>query len=85
MHCNLRPRPSGAPQQGGCWAPGALHRPRHSSMRLSIINDLRAQRDSWQAQAERLAITAQARPSSATSVPTVVVQRRSWLPWRRSA
>jgi hypothetical protein len=44
------------------------------------LADMRAQRDSWQAQAERLAIAAQARPSS---VPTVQQRPRRW--WQRRA
>jgi excisionase family DNA binding protein len=55
------------------------------------MTDMRAQRDSWQAQAERLAITAQGAQAdrqgtaqARTSVPTVqVIARRPW--WRRLA
>ena len=54
------------------------------------MTDMRAQRDSWQAQAERLAITAQGAQAdrqgaaqARTSVPTVTVVARPW--WRRLA
>lgn len=61
-----------------------------AELRASLA-DMRAQRDSWQQQAERLAIAASIRTEtapmrSAASVPSVtVVARRSWLPWRQSA
>ena len=57
----------------------AMAEERLSELRHALA-DMRVQRDSWQAQAERLAITAQGERQGAaqarTSVPTVVVQRR---------
>jgi excisionase family DNA binding protein len=48
-----------------------------------IADDLRAQRDKWQQQAERLAL---APPQPPAPQPTPVQPpARSWWPWRRSA
>jgi excisionase family DNA binding protein len=51
------------------------------------LTDLRGQRDSWQQQAERLALTAQGRPSSVPEhAPLKLVRRRvRWWGWSRRA
>jgi hypothetical protein len=66
----------------------AVAEERLSELRQALA-DMRAQRDSWQTQAERLALTAQAERQGAaqarSSVPTVtVVARKSWWRWRRA-
>ena len=52
-----------------------------------VIEDLRVDRDAWKEQAQRLALPGRAadEPSAKSpSVPTVIVARRPWWPWRRA-
>ena len=53
------------------------------------LDDLRADRDHWRQQAQRLALggpkaTEVPPTAKSTSVPTLIVQRASWWPWRRA-
>jgi excisionase family DNA binding protein len=53
-----------------------------------MVEELRRARDDWQAQAQRLALTAPipaAAPSPARVVPAVPIARPGWWPWRRRA
>lgn len=49
-----------------------------------MADSLRAERDRWAAQAERLALSPPTESPRAVSVPTVLVSRRSWWPLRRA-